>query len=75
MKFIKNSSNRYYHIRICKNLFGNNSIICSYGSTKSNHGNMKIIECVTEEELKKKLNEITKRRLRHGYERVENPKE
>ena len=71
MKFIKNNSNRYYHIRICKNLFGNNSIICSYGSTKSNHGNMKIIECLTEEELKKKLDGITKKRIARGYTIVE----
>jgi len=69
MKFIKNSSNRYYNIRICKNLFGNKSIICSYGSIYSNHGNIKIIECATEEELKKKLDEIMKRRITRGYTR------
>lgn len=62
---------KYYNLRICKNLFGNTSIVCSYGSNFSGLGNIKIIECKTQEEIEKKIRKITKKRLRHGYEKVE----
>ena len=62
---------KYYNLRVCKNLFGNTSIICSYGSNFSGLGNIKIIEFSTEKELKRKIREITKRRLRNGYKEIE----
>jgi len=62
---------KYYNLRVCKNLFGNTSIICSYGSNFSGLGNVKIIECKAEKELERKIREITNIRLRHGYKKVE----
>ena len=59
---------RYYHVYTQLTFFENEiDLICTWGTFDSRRGGNKIITCKSEEEIKKKLKEITKRRAARGY--------
>ncbi|XVN41919.1 MAG: hypothetical protein RCO49_08875 [Rickettsia endosymbiont of Argas persicus] len=48
-------------------LFGNEDLICSWGSVNSNRGNHKVIECSTPQEVHNNLKRLVKVRKNREY--------
>lgn len=61
---------RYYKARVQKDLFGNWSLLKSYGGKKNNLGQQRIKSCDSYEDAMKKLKQIMKVRKSHGYKIV-----
>lgn len=60
-------ANRYYRINLCQDLFGDWVIIRAWGSLTSRAGRV-VSEWVTDEWTgQRKVSEISKKRLAHGY--------
>ena len=58
---------RFYHLHEQKSFFSEISIICSWGTSDSNHGGSKIITCKNALELEDTVRNIVKIRKSRGY--------
>lgn len=59
---------RFYHLYQQDNLFGEISLICSWGSFNSNLGGHKIILCKDKAKLDDHVQNIRKIRIRRNYQ-------
>jgi DNA polymerase-3 subunit epsilon len=67
MKFHFRQGYKYYNMQTQLTLFGDESLVCSWGSVNGNRGNHKIIECSTPSEMHDDLKRVIKRRKNRGY--------
>ena len=58
---------KYYNIHVQSNLFGETSVIKSWGSLNSRRAGYKITFCNSETEVDKIVTEIIKKRRARGY--------
>jgi len=63
--------NRFYNVQLQANLFGNMSVICSWGGIDSKRCGYKIIFCNNELDVENTLQIIKKRREARGYIRID----
>jgi predicted DNA-binding WGR domain protein len=58
---------KYYYIQCAPNLFGSMDLLCVWGREGTKLGGSKIIPIKNEQNLKKEIDTITKRRKTRGY--------
>lgn len=61
---------RFYQVSLQKDLFGDLSVLCVWGSRSSRHGRHKLIPCSNIGEARKAVRAIAKTRRRHNYQFV-----
>ena len=61
---------RYYQADLLKDLFGDWTLVCGWGSLETRHGNRRIDGLASYEEGLRKIDALDVRRHRRGYVRV-----
>jgi len=62
------SPTRFYRVRVQRDLFGDLSVLCVWGSKNSRHGNHKLIACADISEVRSVIRKIARVRKQHDYE-------